>query len=330
MSFSSGNRDTDEPSNPDQPRTKVTARTFGSLANFATLPERRHINGPSVKNARDLNDVSDLSRDPSPSWKVWVGPVLTDAGTFGGNAEMSNENWNLAVGIGNRINDESMIGIATSLRRNETAWPNSTHTNWDATFVGPYFAHRFSRHAVFDVWAGVSSGAGASRAANLGGEYDSTGYFLATSMTVLFEVGVVQVRPRMSLLYNDREFDGYRLASDPGSTADYVAVRGHDLTSGIGRLSAETSRVFDIPDQTHIATFLRAGISYEAGNAVDENFMMNALSETNQSRWRGDTQLGIRIDLFGKAAVEIEGGYDGIGDNESDVWSLRGALTIGL
>ena len=330
ISFSSGNRDSDEPVNPDQPNTEITARTFGSLANFATFPARQHINWLSVKKARDLDDASDLSRDPSPSWQVWVGPGLTDAVTLGGDAEISSNNWDLTVGIGHRISDESVIGIATGFGRNETARPGNTHTNWDATFTGPYFAHRLSPHAVFDFWVGVSSGAGDSRVANLGGDYDSTGYFLATSMTGLFEIGVVQVRPRMSLLYNDREFDGYRLASDPGSTADFVAVRGHDLTYGMGRLSAEISRAFDTPEETRIAPFLRAGVSYESGSAVDEKFMMDALSETDQSRWRGDTQLGIRIDLFGQAAVEIEAGYDGIGDNESDVWSLRGAFTIGL
>jgi len=268
----------------------------------------------------------DKAPDNSP-WEIWLESSFSDVEDNRHGADISSDIVDVTGGFSYRVNRDLVIGMAGGYEELEAfGYRRNAYVEQTGLLIGPFAGYRLNEYFFADAWAGYRYVDGDSRVTNLDGSYDGDGYFFATSLSAIFSHGSVYIQPKATLFYSDSEIDAYRLKNDTKS----LALPDHDQTFGATQISTEINRPFQYSDTLQFTPFVRVGVAYEFDRTIDDSFLSDELENEDPSRWRGGAGLGIHANFSEQAAIEVGGGYEGIGVSDYDIWSLHAAIKISL
>jgi hypothetical protein len=320
VSISTGNSNQDELDEPDQEEAAGTTNALTSGSDLQPVPAYQPaIWAPNLQasrlvkltKTRLITSSHRLSATQSAADGKAVGP--DGIGFSGIRADP-------AVGGADRTRSEPSIGFATGIEQASTYDRGGATRDPFALVSGPYLDYRPSKHLGFELWTGIryQDRVGDTTAADR--VYDYAGYFLTTSLFGLFDVGALQVRPELRLLFKER-----------GNDDRHRGMPEYNSGTKTAHFGTEIGRRFPAPGETRITPFLRAGIRYEVGNVADDPALQSQhLTDGDRSSWRHAAALGLRSERLDGAAFEVTGSYQALSESDGAVWTVQGAFTIPL
>jgi hypothetical protein len=319
-SISTGKSGQDERDEPDQEEVAGTANALTAGSDLQPVPAYQPAVWAPNQQALRLVKLTKTRLITLPH-RLTATQSAADGKTAGPDGiGISGTRADPAVGGAVRTRSEPSIGIAAGIEHAGTYDRGGAGRDPFALLSGPYIDYRPSKYLGFELWTGVRYRDRGSDTTAVNRIYDYAGYFLTTSLSGLFDVGALQVRPELRMLFKEHGNDGR-----------HRGMPGYDGGTGIAQFGTEIGYPFLAPDETRFTPFLRAGIRYEVGNVADDPVLQSQyLTDGNRSSWRHGAALGLRSERLDGAAFEVTGSYHALSEIDGEVWTVQGAFTIPL
>ncbi|MBI3199532.1 MAG: autotransporter domain-containing protein [Rhodospirillales bacterium] len=197
--------------------------------------------------------------------------------------------------------------------------------------IGPYIAAMLSNNWAVDAALGYSRISNDLGIAFLNANFLSQRLSGAVNLHGQYDLGLVNVRPRLSTGYSRTYSDAYELQGAfnaqvlglnisapvnvpfPEASYDYASVEG----------AVEVNRLFTMANGNRLMPFAEFGALYEFVRPNDGQILTSDLTLAIPSPWSFSTKAGLRLLLSEALLIEARAGYLSFGQSGLDVVEAR-------
>lgn len=271
-----------------------------------------------------------LAADPSvepPTFEPWLESSYRDVDDDRWGRDSDGEIWQFLGGVDMRVDENLIVGVAGGYEDGDfDTFGDFVEEDYDTWLVGPYAAYLITPNLFADLWVGYARDDVDIDLGVLGGDYDVDRWFIDFNLTGQWEVGPLNLRPRLSAWYAEDDRESFNF-SIPGSSSR-IRVDSDDENYGSIAFMIEANKAFGMADGLALVPFARMGVHYAYERANSGRLLGDDLETHSSSAYTGDARIGVRIVSAGSVVVEASAGYLSIGKNDLDV--IEGRISAGF
>jgi hypothetical protein len=262
-------------------------------------------------------------------WNVWTDlrQLSSHDGRYG--LDVSNTSRTATFGLDRRISSGIVAGLSLSL---ETSLTNGYNGFWNSQStggtIGPYVAFLLSPNWAIDASVAYSRLSNDIGIAVLNGTFGAQRLSGSVDIHGQYDLGVMNVRPKLSVTYARTFSDGYSLTAAIAGRNIEVQFPAATYDSGSFTASNEFNRVFVTSGGTQIMPYAEFGVQYDAIRPNDGLILTGSLTMATPSAWTVTARSGVRMLLSNAITLEAGAGYLSFGQPGLDVVEARVRASI--
>ncbi len=227
------------------------------------------------------------------------------------------------IGVDYLLTPDILVGALLQIdHMDDSPVVNTSSVDGAGLMVGPYITARLAPNLVFDgrIAAGRSTN-DVSPFNTYTDEFDTDRWLAMASLTGQFQSGLWTIRPTASLSYYNESQDSY---------IDSLGVFIPSQTVELGqfKLGPTFTGNFTTPGGMNYSPYFSLDAIYNLGDT--SGVVITDPSTAEVDGWRARLQAGVDFTTRGGARISFGGSYDGIGQDDLDVWGVMLDVTIPL
>ena len=265
----------------------------------------------------------------STEWNAWtdVRSLSSHDARFG--LDLSNVARNLTFGLDRRFGSDFVAGLSFTLQNSVTGGYNgflsSTSTG---VSIGPYVAYMITPNWAIDASLSYTRLYNKLGIAMLSGSYTSQSLGGSVDLHGQYDLGVVNVRPKVSGSFTRSFSDGYGMSGFLLGQNLNVPFPSSSYNVASFTVSNEFNRIFTTADGTQFMPYAEFGVQYDAIRVNDGQVLTGTLGYATPSAWTMTVRSGVRMLLSNAIQLDLTAGYLSLGQPGLDVVEARIHLSV--
>jgi hypothetical protein len=312
------------------PRQSVTDPAVGRL------PECQADCPPTGCQAPDLEEAQmEVPLTPGrdfgvvTEWNAWsdLRSLNSHDARFG--LDLSNVARSATFGLDRRFGSDFVAGLSFTLQNSVSGGYNgflsSTSTG---VSIGPYVAYMLSPNWAVDASLSYSRLSNKLGIAMFSGSYMSQSLGGSASLHGQYDLGVVNVRPKVSGSFTRSYSDGYAMSGSLLGQNLNVPFPSSNYNVASFTASNEVNKVFTTAGGTQFMPYAEFGVQYDAIRVNDGQVLTGTLGFATPSAWTMTVRSGVRMLLSNSIQIDLGAGYLSLGQPGLDVIDAKIHLSL--
>jgi hypothetical protein len=262
-------------------------------------------------------------------WNAWsdVRSLSSHDARFG--LDLSNVARSATFGLDRRFGADFVAGLSFTLQNSVSGGYNgflsSTSTG---VSIGPYVAYMFSPNWAMDASLTYTRLSNKLGIASFSGSYMSQSIGGSASLHGQYDLGVVNVRPKVSGSFTRSYSDNYLMSGSLQGQNLGVPFPSSNYNVASFTASNEFNKVFTTAGGTQFMPYAEFGVQYDAIRVNEGVVLTGALGFATPSAWTMTVRSGVRMLLSNSIQIDLGAGYLSLGQPGLDVIDAKIHLSL--
>ena len=265
----------------------------------------------------------------STVWNAWtdVSSLSSHDSRFG--LDLSNVARSATFGLDRRFGHDFVVGLSATVQNSVSGGYNGFMSATSTSVsIGPYVAYMLSPNWAIDASVSYTVLSNKLGIATLNGSYMSQSIGGSLNLHGQYDLGVINVRPKVSGSIARSYSDGYAMSGFVFGQNLNVPFPSSNYTVASFTAANEFNRIFTTDGGTQIMPYAEFGVQYDALRVNDGQVLTGTLGFATPSAWSMTMRSGVRMLLSNSIQLDLTAGYLSLGQPGLDV--VEGKLHLSV